>query len=548
MTTLTKKVKSINSNNEEQIYDSITEAANKMIELEKYKNFSIYNIKGNISQVCNRKRNFCCDRKWVFIEDDKFIYKEEEWKQFRNTNIYFSKKYDFYYNINKKRKVYGNSKNQLRIHIDGKDKDYTILFIKALWITFNGEINDTQYIYYKKEDNKENYYENIDCFDYKCLMCGKLYEGDRQNSKYCSEICKGKHAPILGNRKNLESRDLYAYLSGKIKKFKKAPYYLTTEACFEICQDKICEYCGKTNLLLRQDNGYHPDILTIDAIEPELGHYSWNIACCCLFCNRMKNASSLLDWIKLLDFLKGHNKCLDLSNIEYTKINDSISKKYRKLPYYTLMSENKEKYPTGEDARKEFLNLYEQQNKKDSIYNLFPIIMTTANNLLNASCDRIIAGDSTNYQIIPLFMQYGKNVLSQNEFLKHMTQRNYLTWDLSKANIILPKMYYKDSLFINKLLKTNNRFGKGHNGMKRSEETKRNISISKIGKNTGKNHYRSKKIKSIDINGLEKEYENSSYAVKELLLPKAASSNILSCANANGKLNTAYGYKWEFIV
>ena len=143
-------------------------------------------------------------------------------------------------------------------------------------------------------------------------------------------------------------------------------------------------------------------------------------------------------------------------------------------------------------------------------------------------------------------MQYGKNDLSQDEFLKHMTQRNYLTWDLSKANIILPKMYYKDSLFINKLLKTNNRFGKGHNGMKRSEETKRNISNSKIGKNTGKNHFRSKKIKSIDCNGLEKEYENSSYAVKELLLPKRASSNILSCAN--GKLNTAYGYKWEFII
>jgi len=126
----------------------------------------------------------------------------------------------------------------------------------------------------------------------------------------------------------------------------------------------------------------------------------------------------------------------------------------------------------------------------------------------------------------------------------NMKIRNYLNWNLSDANIILPNEYYNDSLFINKLLKTNNRFGKGHNGMKRSEEIKRNI--SKIGKNTGKNHFRSKKIKSIDHNGSEKEYENSSYAVKELLLPKTASNNILSCAN--GKLNTAYGYKWEFIV
>ena len=118
--------------------------------------------------------------------------------------------------------------------------------------------------------------------------------------------------------------------------------------------------------------------------------------------------------------------------------------------------------------------------------------MTTANNLLNASCDRIIAGNNNCYQIIPLFMQYGKNDLSQDEFKTNMKIRNYLNWNLSDANIILPNEYYKDSLFINKLLKTNNRFGKGHNGMKRSEETKRNISISKIGKNTGKNHFRSK--------------------------------------------------------
>ena len=143
-------------------------------------------------------------------------------------------------------------------------------------------------------------------------------------------------------------------------------------------------------------------------------------------------------------------------------------------------------------------------------------------------------------------MQYGKNDLSQREFKTNMKIRNYLTWNLTDANIILPNEYYKDSLFINKLLKTNNRFGKGHNGMKRSEETKKNISISRIGKNTGKNHFRSKKIKSIDSNGLEKEYENSSCAVKELLLLKTACNNILSCAN--GKLNTAYGYKWEFIV
>ena len=39
-------VQSINSNNEEQIYDSISQVADNMNELEKYKNFSIHNMKG----------------------------------------------------------------------------------------------------------------------------------------------------------------------------------------------------------------------------------------------------------------------------------------------------------------------------------------------------------------------------------------------------------------------------------------------------------------------------------------------------------------------
>lgn len=548
MTTLTKKVKSINSNNEEQIYDSIGQAANNMIELEKYKNFSIHNIRGNISQVCNGKRNVCCDRKWIFIENDsdKFVYKEEEWKQFRNTNIYFSKKYNFCYNINKKRKVYGDNKNQIKIYIDGKDKDYTIVFINALWITFNGKINENQYVYYKNKNNKENFYNNIDVFECICLKCNNPFINEKYSSwrqNYCSEKCKNTHTTKLETRKIKEQQNLKAYISSKIKRYKKEPYNLKTEDIIEKCKNNKCYYC-EINLISRRNN-CSPNTLTIDAMEPKKGHIIENIVPCCWFCNRMKNNYNYDDWIKLLNFLKGNNKSLDLSNIEYTKITDSISKKYNKIAFHTLMSENKEKYPNLEEARKEFLKLYEQQNKKDSIYNLFPIIMTSANNLLNASCDRIIAGNSNFYQIVPLFIQYGKNDLSQDEFKTNMKIRNYLNWNLSDANIILPNEYYEDSLFINKLLKTNNRFGKGHNGMKRSEETKKNISISKIGKNTGGNHFRSKKIKSIDSNGLEKEYENSSYAVKELALLKTACNNILSCAN--GKLKTAYGYKWEFI-
>ena len=540
MTTITKKkVKSINSNKEEQIYDSITQAAKNIIKFEKYKNFKIESIISGITKVCNGKRKHCCDRKWVFIENDadNFVYKEEEWKRYRNTNIYFSKKYDFYYNINLKTRYYGNNKNQIRVHNDGKSK--YMPFIRALWITFNGEINEYQYVYYKNKDNKENFYNNIAIFKRICLNCNNTFKNEQYSSRiqYCSVNCRNAHYYKLERRKIKEQNDLEAYISTKIWKYKKEPYNLKTQDVVEKCKNLKCYYCDTEDLVLRNEKRT-PNTLTIDAMEPEKGHIIENIVPCCWFCNIMKNDSKYEDWIKLLYFLKGNNKCLDLSKIEYTKIHDSISKKYKKLAYATLLVENKEKYPTYEDARKEFLNLYEQQNKKDSIYNLFPIIATTPNNLLNASCDRIIAGKSDNYQIIPLFMNRGKCDLSQDEFKTNMKNRNYLNWNLSDANIILPNEYYKDSYLINKVLKTKNRFGKVNNGTKHSEETKKKLSICR--KNSGK------KIKSINSNGEEKEYENACHAAKELKLAKRASSNIRSCAS--GKLNSAYGYKWKYIV
>ena len=61
----------------------------------------------------------------------------------------FSKKYDFYYDIDLNTIVKPNIYGEIKIYNPSSQKYTIILFIKALWITFNGEINSTDYVYYK---------------------------------------------------------------------------------------------------------------------------------------------------------------------------------------------------------------------------------------------------------------------------------------------------------------------------------------------------------------------------------------------------------------
>ena len=113
------------------------------------------------------KRLYCINNN---EEMQHFTYIPDEWKQFRNTNIYFSKKYDFYYDIDLNTIVKPNIYGEIKIYNPSSQKYTIILFIKALWITFNGEINSTDYVYYKNKKKKQNFYSNIDLFNYTCLV------------------------------------------------------------------------------------------------------------------------------------------------------------------------------------------------------------------------------------------------------------------------------------------------------------------------------------------------------------------------------------------
>lgn len=73
--------------------------------------------------------------------------------------------------------------------------------------------------------------------------------------------------------------------------------------------------------------------------------------------------------------------------------------------------------------------------------------------------------------------------------------------------------------------------------------TKKHISVGKLGKNRGKEHFASKPIIQLTKNNeFVKIWENAQDVAREMNLYSGA--NIHSCCY--GKLKTAYGYKWGF--
>ena len=114
-------------------------------------------------------------------------------------------------------------------------------------------------------------------------------------------------------------------------------------------------------------------------------------------------------------------------------------------------------YPEPTSARQTFLKLVKEQNYKDSIFNFFPIIYLERNCLFNASLDAI---DSSlpesekhrpdNLQIIPKCMNYAKQSLTQEQFLKEWTKRGFKT-DFSNCTVKLPEGYHKECYF-NKMI------------------------------------------------------------------------------------------------
>jgi hypothetical protein len=542
MTSLLKAVISTDLDGKEQTYDSISLAAKFMLTLEKFKDYNVKSIRTNISNICRgdkSNRNVCCGFSWKFKPVETFEFIENDWKQFRKTLYYFSEYHEFCYNINKKSQVYGNERGFIQIY--SQDSGYSIYFIEALWISYNGEIPDNKHVAYKNADIKSNLLENLECLEFICSNCNKHFESDDNRSKFCSDKCKN----IYGGKmfKQAKRDKLRPYIAEKIRVWKKE-YNLNADEIIEKVpgiKDLICQYCGTKNLQLCSDDNMACNKLSIDAKNPG-DHSIDNLIGCCLMCNRMKNDSPYEEWIKLLNFLKGNNNILDLSNYEYVKKDTLVSTEYSFKPWSCLNIENSEMFKDKGSSKKHFIELFNNQNKKDSIFKLFPLVMLTRNNLLNISCDKIIPSNNTEWQLIPVFLNYAKSIYSTDRIILEFKNRNFLQ-NTEELSVILPIDYEEMSAFYDKL--KGNRTGKGQKGMKHSDEFGKKISQAKKGKNLGADNVRSKPIISIDKSGNSIEYAGASEAVRKLGLPIRAVTNISSCAL--GKLNTAYGLKWSYL-
>jgi hypothetical protein len=107
------------------------------------------------------------------------------------------------------------------------------------------------------------------------------------------------------------------------------------------------------------------------------------------------------------------------------------------------------------DAKQTFINVCKTQNYVDPYFHFFPIIYLESNCLFNASIDAINAKlpneekhRPDNLQIVPKCFNYGKNVLSNDEFVKEWTKRGFKT-DFSLCVIKLPEGYVETSYFHN---------------------------------------------------------------------------------------------------
>ena len=544
-----KSVMSIDENGNIEIFDSIREAAVKN------------NIKtpGNISLVCNGKRNSAGGKIWEYLITEPELEFNNSWKRFRESNVYFSRTSNKYYNKTKKRFSSGGKSGRININIGG------FLFKEALWETFNGPIPENYDVRYKKKDDG-NFLSNLYIQDNICKLeeCSNVFQRNQKWQDFCSEQCKYIHRNRINYQKEKVklSNNLRYYLEEKIRSGIRSGKWnkninvdillIDDELGFN---DRTCVYCGLKNLSLRNDDPFCPDKLHIDHKDPskkgkDFNKNKKNLVACCGFCNLMKHTQPLNMWNKLLGFLKGEVSILDISDAKYVRDDELVSKNSHIKPWDTIKSEAKKlkhTFPKGVDGKIHFKNLYESQNKFDSIFGLFPLIhlisfSKSIPHPLTVSCDKI-EPNKPKWQLLPLFLNLAKNKMSMEELMDHLKKRNYLQ-NTANQKVILPKDYNKNSHYLKKMYGLTS--GKGHNGMKRSQRTKDNISKSKIGKKIGFNSVSGKAVTAMCIKD-NKEYKFGSIrqAIINLGLPKNCNSN--GYINRAAKNKTEYlGYFWKF--
>jgi hypothetical protein len=370
----------------------------------------------------------------------------ENWKLCNESNLYFSPYYQYAYNNRQNSNLYPNS--------DGKLSN-GLMFIDTLWRIFNGDIPNTKYVTFIDENNIHDKYllQNITLAEYICVECNNIFIGYNKISLYCSKNCQNSNKML---KETLKKQNIFKYyILGKlshIKQREKQKNKLELEYDINnFLHSKIwnngncsCNWCGLSDLDFADNNIQNPNKLTIDSINPPYHNKFEDLVPSCLMCNRMLNDINLKDRLNLINYLTGKND-LDLSNLTYSEYDKKIIDKQRN-PWDTIKQERNLK--TSKEAKSLFIELYNNQHEKSNILYNYPIFYFK-NSIYSCSCDRIIPKNNENYQLIPLFLNYAKNNLSQDEFIIELEKRNYL--NNKNVKVILPDNYLNDSYFINKI-------------------------------------------------------------------------------------------------
>jgi hypothetical protein len=434
----------------------------------------------------------------------------ENWKQYEDSGLYFSPYFQFAYNYKMNSKLYPSVTGCLSHQME----DGNILFIDIIWKLFNGNIPKTKYVTLI-DNNSDNKYllENLKLEDYKCDICEIIFEGYNKTSKYCSKNCRESRR--YTNEKNKRQTDFKYFMQHKLNSIKgiekkagrELDYDINNFTGNDIWIQRQCFWCKQAYLDYADNNPHNPNKLTIDSINPPYHNKFEELVPSCLLCNRMFQDMSLQDRNKLINYLTGKSD-LDLSNEKYTKYNEQQNEET--VPWECIKKERE--YKNIEESRKVFLEVYNSQNNYCTILPNYPIFYFK-HCRYSVSCDRVVAGNCSNYQLIPQFLNYAKNNLSNEIFIEELEKRNFL--NTGKVKVILPQDYLENSYFIHKL--------KNGNSVRLGKTMTNNIKVHAIYKDNKKdfisikecsNYYNiSSKAINNSINNITDGYKHKEYGI-----------------------------------
>jgi hypothetical protein len=376
----------------------------------------------------------------------------EDWKPHPEfTNYYFERNTTRIYNIKIDKYIITNPV------IENKER----LICNLKWEAFYGKIPENKIVKFKnglikKKDPDHSELDNLECVYIHCNTCEKLIQSpESMNQIFCSKSCQIK--TINKRHKNERDTDLIKYTRHKLYTHrsinKKYNILVDYDLEYLLSLGTNCYYCDILCKFGNEKENNNPDTLTFDKKNPEIGYVKENIVVCCWFCNRMKNQTSFEDWDNFINFIKNENVLeLDLSPKEFATKSCEIN---LTNIYFHIKTKSPDYYPDLNKAKETFKEICKKQNYLDPFFNFFPVINLGSNCLFNASIDAI---DATlpesekhrpdNLQVIPKCFNYGKNILSNEDFIKEWKLRKFKT-NFENCEVILPKDYYQKSYFSN---------------------------------------------------------------------------------------------------